>query len=71
MHYELCIIHFSSDLVEGLSKVVDDVVDMLGADAQTHGGWRDVLFGELFGRELRVGGGVGVDDQALYVGHVG
>ena len=58
------------DFVECLLQVVDDIVDMLGADAQTNGGRCDVLLGQFLGRELRVCGGVGVYHQTLHVGHV-
>ena len=44
---------------------------MLRSNAQTHGSWRDVLFGQFLRRELRVGGGVGMNHQALHIGHVG
>ena len=53
------------DFVECLLQVVDDIVDMLGADAQTNGGRCDVLLGQFLGRELRVCGGVGVYHQTL------
>ena len=59
-----------SDLVEGLSEVVQDVVDMLRTDGQPDGGWRDVLLGQFLRAHLRVGGGIGVDDEALHVGHI-
>ena len=59
-----------SDLCESLREVVDDVLIVLGADAETYGGWIDVLLLEFLGRELRVGGGGGMDDKALHVGHI-
>ena len=62
---------FISNLIQCLSEVFDDVVDMLSTDAQANGGRCDVLLGQLLGRELRVGGGVGMDHQTLHVGHVG
>ena len=40
------------NLVEGLSEVFDDVVDVLSTDGETHGGRRDVLFGQFLGRQL-------------------
>ena len=44
---------------------------MLRAYAEANRGGRDVLLLQLLGRHLRVGGGVGMDDEALDVGHVG
>ena len=37
------------DLVECLGKVLNDIVDMLCTDAQTHGGRRDVLLSQFLG----------------------
>ena len=58
------------NLVECLGEVVNDVVDVLSTDRETHGGRRDVLFGQLLGRKLRVSGGVGMDHQTLHIGHI-
>ena len=45
--------HFSFlNFPQCLSEVIDDVVDVLGTDAQTDGSRRDVLFGQLLLREL-------------------
>ena len=44
---------------------------MLDADTQAYGRGIDVLLFELLGSHLRVGGGGGVDDQTLHVGHIG
>ena len=60
-----------SNLVECLLQVGQQVVDVLGADAESHGTRRDVLGGEFVGRHLRMRGGVGMDDETLDVGHVG
>ena len=43
---------------------------MLGADGETDSRGRDVLFGQLLRRKLRVGGGVGMDDEALHIGDI-
>ena len=58
------------NLVECLGEVVDDVVDMLSTDRETHGGRSDVLLGQFLRRELRVSGGVGMDHQTLHIGHI-
>ena len=44
---------------------------MLHTDGQANGRRGDVLLGQFFRAELGVGGGVGMDDQALDIGHVG
>ena len=44
---------------------------MFRSDAQADGGRVDVLPFELLGGELRVGGGGGMYDEALHIGHVG
>ena len=56
---------------EALLQVGEDVVDVLGADGEADGIGLDALVKELLGGELGMGGGGGVDDQALHVGHVG
>ena len=56
---------------EALFQVGDDVVDVLRADGQADGGRGDTLVGQILRRQLGVGGGGGVDDQTLHVGHVG
>ena len=40
------------NLVESLRQVVDDVIDMLCADAQTDGRGRDMLLSQFLRREL-------------------
>ena len=54
-----------------LREVVNDVVDVLRADAQSDGRWRDVLLRQFFRRHLRVSSGVGVNHETLHVGHIG
>ena len=49
---ELEIGNRTSNLIKCLRQIVDDVVDMLCANAQTDGRWRDMLFGQFLGREL-------------------
>ena len=44
---------------------------MLRADAEANGGGRDVLLLQFVGRHLRVRSCIGMDDQALDIGHVG
>ena len=44
---------------------------MLRADAEANGGGRDVLLLQFVGRHLRVRSRIGMDDQALDIGHVG
>ena len=45
--------HFSFlNFPQCLSEVIDEVVDVLGTDAQTDGSRRDVLFGQFLLREL-------------------
>ena len=44
---------------------------MLRADAAANGGGRDVLLLQFVGRHLRVRSRIGMDDQALDIGHVG
>ena len=41
-----------SNLVQSLSQIIDDVVDVLCTYAQTNGRWRDVLLGQFLGRQL-------------------
>ena len=57
-------------MLKCLSEILDDVVDMLGADGETDGRRSDVLFGQFLGRELRVGGGVRMNYEALDVGYI-
>ena len=52
-------------------KILNDVPDILCSDGKTDRGGRDVLLGELLGRELGVRGGSRVHDERLDVGHVG
>lgn len=49
----------------------NDVLGVLGTDGKTDRGGRDVLLGELLGRELGVRGGSRVHDERLDIGHVG
>ena len=50
-----------------LREVVNNVVDVLRADAQSDGRWRDVLLRQFFRRHLRVSSGVGVNHKTLHV----
>ena len=56
---------------EGLLQIPNDILGVLGTDGKTDRGGRDVLLGELLGRELGVRGGSRVHDERLDVGHVG
>ena len=56
---------------EGLLQVPNDILGVLGTDGKTDRGGRDVLLGELLGRQLGVRGGSRVHDERLDVGHVG
>ena len=56
---------------EGLLQIPNDILGVLGTDGKTNRGGRDVLLGELLGRELGVRGGSRVHDERLDVGHVG
>ena len=56
---------------EGLLQIPNDVLGVLGTDRKSNRGGRDVLLGELLGRELRVRGSSRVHDERLDVGHVG
>lgn len=56
---------------KGLLQIPNDVLGVLGTDGKTDRGGRDVLLGELLGRELGVRGGSRVHDERLDVGHVG
>ena len=40
------------NLVECLSQIFDDIVDVLSADREAHGGRCDVLLGQFLRREL-------------------
>ena len=55
---------------KALFQIGDDVVDVLRTDGETDGIRVDVLILELFCRELGVGGGGRVNDQALHIGDV-
>lgn len=62
------------DLIHGLQRlgeVGEDVVDVLHANREANGGGGDVLLREFFGTHLGMGGGVGVNDEALHIGDVG
>ena len=52
--FHFSLFHFSLylNLLQRLGEVVEDVVDVLGADAEADGGGSDVLLGQLLGREL-------------------
>src|SRR4051794_10628630 len=56
---------------ERLVEVVDDVVRLLDADAETHEPRQHAGVGELLLAELRVGGGCRMDDERLRVADVG
>ena len=56
---------------KGLLQIPNDVLGVLGTDGKTDRGGRDVLLGELLGRELGVRGGRRVNRQALHVGNIG
>ena len=43
---------------------------MLGTDGETNGRRRDMLFGQFLWRKLRVGGSIGMDDEALHIGYI-
>ena len=61
-------------LLDGLERLVQvgqNIVDVLNADGQPDGAGADALVQQLRLGELGVGGGGGVDDQALHIGHVG
>lgn len=61
---------FAANGCETGFQIGDDIVDVLGADGQTDGILVDLLLGQLLIVQLAVGGGSGVDDQALHVGNV-
>ncbi len=46
-NYALCIKNYALYFVEGLGEIVDDVVDMLRADAEADGRGRDMLLGKF------------------------
>mgnify|MGYP006885907552 CR=1 FL=1 len=50
---------------EGLLQIPNDILGVLGTDGKTDRGGRDVLLGELLGRELGVRGGSRVYDLSL------
>ena len=56
---------------EGLLQIPNDVLGVLGTDGKTDRGGRDVLLGELLGRELGVRSGSRVHDERLDIGHIG
>lgn len=59
------------DGFEAGGQVGDDVVDVLGADGQAHGGGLDAGGQQLLFGQLGVRGGSRVDDQGLHVSNVG
>ena len=59
------------DRGEPLLQVADDVVNVLRTNGQADGVGPDALIQQLLRAELGVGGGGGVDDQGLHVGHIG
>ena len=59
------------DSREALLQVGDDVVDVLCADGQADGVGLDALIQQLLCGQLGMGGGGGMDHQALDVRHVG
>ena len=60
-----------SYLLQGLLQIGQKVVDVFHAYRQAHRGGGDVLLRQFFGGQLRVGGGIGMDDKTLHIGHVG
>lgn len=59
------------DGFEAGGQVGDNVVDVLGADGQAHGGGLDAGGQQLLFGQLGVRGGSRVDDQGLHVSNVG
>ena len=57
--------------VKSLLQIGDNVVDVLCTDRKTDGVVKNLLLVELLLRQLRVGGGLGVDHQGLYICHIG
>ena len=62
---------FPCHRIETGLQVSDDIINMLRADGQADGVLLDILLRQFLRGQLRMGGGVGVDDQALYIRHVG
>lgn len=60
-----------SDLIEGLSEIFYQIVDMLGAYTEPYGRRIDLLLGLFVVGELRVGGRGRMDHEALHIGHIG
>ena len=56
--------------LERLIQIVGDVVDVFRTDRQADGAGMDALLLKLFLVELRMSGGSGMDNQALYVRNV-
>ena len=57
--------------VKSLLQIGDNVVDVLCTDRKTDGVVKNLLLVELLLRQLRVGGGLGVNHQGLYICHIG
>ena len=62
---------FPCHRIETGLQVSDDIINMLRADGEADGALLDILLRQFLRGQLRMGGGVGVDDQALYIRHVG
>ena len=62
---------FPCHRIETGLQVSDDIINMLRADGEADGALLDILLRQLLWGQLRMGGGVGVDDQALHIRHVG
>ena len=62
---------FPRHRIEACLQICDNIVDMLRADGEADGVLLDILLRQFLRGQLRMGGGVGVDDQALHIRHVG
>ena len=56
--------------MEGFVQGIDKVIDVLGANAQTNGGWIDVGLLQFLGTHLRMGSRSGMDDKALHISNI-
>ena len=56
--------------LEGFVQGIDKVIDVLGANAQTNGGWIDVGLLQFLGTHLRMGSRSGMDDKALHISNI-
>ena len=57
--------------VKSLLQIGDNVVDVLCTDRKTDRVVKNLLLVKLLLRQLRVGGGLGVNHQGLYICHIG